>query len=203
MTTQSRTRSEMTLEEFLGWSRIDEKPSLDYFNGWIDVKVSPQRKHSVIQMRMTAELNRFAEPTRLGLAFPKLRSTFAGRSIVPDIVFHLDANIKCDALGEVVNESLIPPDIQIEIRSPDQSVMKTKDKLQHSIANGCPLCWYIDPVRRTIDVYRPGVVPVRLTGHGILDGAPVKPGFRPPVVEIFGWLKYRTQGPLDPGAEPR
>ena len=40
----------MTLEEFLRWSRIDEKPYLEYHDGRIEVKVSPQRKHSLIEM---------------------------------------------------------------------------------------------------------------------------------------------------------
>jgi Uma2 family endonuclease len=203
MATHSRTRSSMTLEEFLKWPRIDEKPYLEYYEGRIEVKVSPQRKHSIIEMRLLDALSRFAEPSRLGLAFPELRCTFSGRSIVPDVVFQLDANIDCDASGEFVNEVFRPPDIHIEIRSPDQSVKKTREKLAHSVANGCPLGWYIDPERRTIDIYRPGIAPERLPAEGFLDGTPVLPGFRVPAAEIFGWLKYRTQGPADPGADPR
>jgi Uma2 family endonuclease len=203
MATHSRTRSDMTLEEFLRWPRIDEKPYLEFYDGRVEVKVSAQKKHSVIQMRLTEVLNRFVEPSRLGLAFPELRCTFAGRSIVPEVVFQLDANIQCDASGEFVNETFLPPDIHIEIRSPDQTVKKTKAKLEHSIANGCPLGWYIDPDRRTIHVYRPGLPLERLQAEGFLDGTPVLPGFRIPFSEVFGWLKYRAQGPANPGADPR
>ena len=196
MATHPRIRSSLSLEEFLKWPRIDEKPYLEYLDGRIEVKVSPQRMHSVIEKRMTRALDQFAEPSGLGAAYPELRCTIAGRSIVPDIVFQLDANIPRDDQGVVLNESLIPPDIHIEIRSPDQSVKKTRAKLEHSVANGCPLGWCIDPDRQTIDVYRPGVAPERLSGEGFLDGAPVLPGFRVAVAEVFGWLVYR-----DPGAE--
>ncbi len=113
MVTRPRTRSSMTLEEFLRWPRIDEKPCLEFHDGRVEVKVSPQREHSLVEMRLTEALNRFSEPSVLGAAFPELRCTFGGRSIVPDIVFQLDANIPCEDRGEVLNESLLPPDIHI------------------------------------------------------------------------------------------
>jgi Uma2 family endonuclease len=203
MATHSRIRSGLTLEEFLRWDRIDEKPYLEYFEGRIEAKVSPQNKHSVIEKKMTQALDRFAEPSRLGAAFPELRCTFAGRSIVPDIVFLLDHKIRCDDHGEILNEMFVTPDIHVEVRSPDQSVKKTKQKLEHSVANGCPLGWYVDPERRTIDVYRPGLAPQRLSADGFLDGTPVLSGFRLPVVDVFGWLKYRAQGSDNPGAGNR
>jgi Uma2 family endonuclease len=203
MATRSRARTGMTLEEFLKWPRIDEQPYLEYFDGRIEVKVSPQRKHSVIEKRMIQALDQFAEPSGLGSAYPELRCTFAGRSIVPDIVFQLEVNIPRDEQGEVLNECFVPPDIHIEIRSPDQSPKKTGEKLEHSLANGCPLGWYIDPERRTIDVYRPGLAPERLPADGFLEGAQVLPGFRMPVGDIFGWLKDRPRNPADPGADPR
>ena len=52
----------MTLEEFLRWPRIDEKPYLEYVDGRIEVKVSPKGSIAVIEMRMThGAWNAFAE----------------------------------------------------------------------------------------------------------------------------------------------
>lgn len=203
MATRPRTRPSMTLEEFLRWPRIDEKPYLEFHDGRIEVKVSPQKKHNVLERRLLDAFNQFAEPGKLGLAFPELRCTFAGRSIVPDVVFLRDANIQCDDHGELVNETSIPPDIHVEIRSPEQTVRKTKEKLEHSVANGCPLGWYIDPYRRTIDVYRPGPRIERLPAVGFLDASPVLPGFRLAVSEVFGWLIYRDPKADNPGTEDR
>ncbi len=203
MATHPRTLEVKTLEEFLRWSRIDEKPYLEYIDGRIEVKVSPQRKHSAIEGKLCQALDQFAEPSRLGLAMPELRCTFAGRSIVPDIVFHLNKNIQTDETGVFVNEVFIPPDIHVEIRSPGQSVKKTKQKLEHSVASGCALGWYIDPERETIDVYRPGADPERLSPDGFLDGAPVLPGFRLAVADVFGWLRYRPARQNNPGVAPR
>ncbi len=128
------------------------------------------------------------------MAFVELRCTFAGRSIVPDVAFLLEEHIDTDEQGRFVNETPIPPDIHVEIISPDQSVTKSHEKLVHSTSNGCPLGWLIHPERETIDAYRPGRPPERLADDGVLDGEPVLPGFRVPVAEVFGWLVLRRPG---------
>jgi Uma2 family endonuclease len=198
MATRSQARTGMTLEEFLKWPRIDEKPYLEYFDDRIEAKMSPKTLHSVLQGEIFAELNRIARPTRIGRAFTELRCTFAGRSIVPDVVFLLDEHIEVDAQGLFVNEIMIPPDIHVEIRSPRQSIKKSKEKIQHSVDHGCPLGWFLDPDRQTIDVFRPRVPPERLPDDGFLDASPILPGFRVAVAEVFGWLIYRR-----PEADPR
>ena len=200
MATHPRIRSGLSLEEFLQWPRIDEKPYLEYLDGRIEAKVSPQTLHSVLQGRILDRLNRQALPDKIGQAFPELRCTFAGRSIVPDVVFLLDEHIHVDARGRYVNEILTHPDIHIEIRSPKQSPKKTKQKLEHSISQGCPLGWYLDTDRETIDVFRPGLPPERLPADGFLDASPVLPGFRIAVSEIFDWLIYRKPDADQPEA---
>jgi Uma2 family endonuclease len=202
MATHPKIRSGVTLEEFLRWPDADEQPYKEFIDGKIEVKVSPQKKHNVLELGLCQALNQFATPGRLGLAFPELRCTFEGRSIIPDVVFLVEAHIACDDRGEYVDETPLPPDIQVEIISPDQSETRSKQKLVHSTAHGCRLGWLIHPYRRTIDVYRPGVPPERLASDGFLDGVPVLPGFRLAVSEVFGWLRHREPTPNDPGAGP-
>jgi Uma2 family endonuclease len=153
--------------------------------------VSPQKKHSLLTSRCLEHLNRWAEPARLGYAFPELRCTFAGRSIIPDVVFLLEKHIEVETSGEPVNETLRPPDIHIEIISPDQGMKKACEKLAHATAHGCPLGWLIHPEKKTIDVFRPGQPALRMPSNGVLEGEPVLPEFRLPVAEVFGWLKLR------------
>jgi Uma2 family endonuclease len=144
-----------------------------------------------LTLRFLESLNGWAKPSRLGLALPELRCTFAGRSIIPDVVFLLREHIEIDDDGEPVNRIWRHPDIHVEIISPDQSVQKARRKLTHSTSNGCPLGWLIDPEKKqkTIDVFRPGRPPERVPTGGVLDGEPVLPGFRLPVAEVFGWLR--------------
>ncbi|WP_406697196.1 Uma2 family endonuclease [Singulisphaera sp. Ch08] len=190
----------ITLAEFLALP--EEEPSLEFINGRIEAKGFPQKKHGVIEFKLTESLNRFAEPSYLGMAIPELRCTYAGYSIVPDVVFQLDAHIGTDEQGEIQNETFHPPDIHVEIISPDQTPRTAREKLTHSTSNGCALGWLIDPDKKWIDVYRPGQPPMSLALDGALEGEPVLPGYRLPVAEVFGWLKRRRPERPTTGADP-
>jgi Uma2 family endonuclease len=81
------------------------------------------------------------------------------------------------------------PDVVVELLSPSDSLQMTEEKMGEYIANGAQLGWLIDPVRRRVQVYRPGRPPEvldnppRLAGDPemlgcVLDLAPVwDPGF--------------------------
>ncbi len=42
--------------------------------------------------------------------------------MIPDVVFLLEEHIETDERGEILDPTLRPPDIHVEIVSPDQSV---------------------------------------------------------------------------------
>ncbi|MEO6808923.1 MAG: Uma2 family endonuclease [Isosphaeraceae bacterium] len=202
MASMPRIHKGLTLEEFLKLPDIEEPPCLEYIDGRIERKAVAQTKHIVIQSRLNERLDQFARPSQLGESFPELRCTFAGRSIVPDIVFFLEDHIELDDQDEYANVVRRPPDIHVEIISPDQSVAKTHRKLLWSVTNGCPLGVLIHPERKTINVYRPNQEPERLAPDGAIHGEPVLPGFRLPVAEVFGWLVRRKPNPPASGVDP-
>jgi Uma2 family endonuclease len=184
----ARVQKTFTLEEFLRLPEIDEHPYLEYSDGRIEAKVSPQGKHSSIETKLSAHLDAYSERRGLGGAFVELRCTFAGRSMIPDIVFLREEHIETDETGEIKDENLRPPDIHVEIVSPDQSISKCREKLVFSTANGCPLGWLIDPGRKKVEVYRPGLPVERLPGDAAVAGSPVLPGYRLRLSKLFGWL---------------
>jgi len=174
MASPSQVREGLTLEEFL--LLPEEKPYLEYIDGRIEAKVSPQKSTACSPFACSSASTSSPSRIALGWAFPEPRCTFEGRSIVPDVAFLLKVHIELDALGEPLDETPFPPDIHIEIISPDQPIKLSHDKLLHSTANGCPLGWLIHPYKKTIDVYRPGRPPERLALEGVLEGEPVLPG---------------------------
>lgn len=203
MGSPARVGEMLTLEAFLRMPGIDERPYKEFIDGRVETKMSPQMRHALITMRLLTHLLRHAEPLRLGLPFPELRCTFAGRSIIPDVVFLLAAHIVVGEDGNVLNPTLRPPDLHVEIVSPDQSVQKCREKLRFSVSHGCPLGWLIDPERETGHVYRPGRRARLMPDNGILDGEPVLPGYRLPVVELFGWMKpWPDRDPAAPSESP-
>lgn len=183
---------------------IDERPYKEFIDGRIETKMSPQKKHGLLQKRQMNHIDAFSETRGLGQAFPELRCTFAGRSIIPDIAFLLDEHIEADEDGVILDPTLRPPDIHIEIVSPEQSARKCREKLVFSTSNGCPLGWLIDPIRETVHVYRPGQPPEQIPADGFLEGDPVLPGYRLAVAELFDWLKVRRPGrdPAPPSGSP-
>ncbi|MHC5539794.1 Uma2 family endonuclease [Singulisphaera rosea] len=199
MASPSRVQETMTLEAFLALP--EEKPYLEYIDGQIEPKVSPQFKHGWIEFKLTESLNRYAEPLGLGFAVPELRCTFVGRSIIPDVAFLMDSHVETDNRGEFSDEIWRPSDLHVEILSPEQSIRKTREKLEHSTSNGCQLGWLIDPGKKTVDVFRPGQLPERLSADGFLDGGAVLPGYRVSATEIFGWLR-RQGNVVPPSGEP-
>src|SRR3954471_978942 len=98
MASPARVQEQMTLNQFLRLS--EEEPPLEYIDGRIQADVSPQKKHGKIEVGLVNSMNHFAEARGLGEAFPELRCTFAGWSIVPDVAFLLVAKIELDDDGE-------------------------------------------------------------------------------------------------------
>src|SRR5690242_9495306 len=101
----------ITLEEFL--KLPEEEPPLEFDNGEVTQKVSPQGKQSVIQSELCEFFNRFTRPRKLARAFSELRFTCAGKSYVPDVAIYLSDRIPLDAAGEVANTFTEPPDIAV------------------------------------------------------------------------------------------
>jgi Uma2 family endonuclease len=61
------------------------------------------------------------ETLKRAYAFPELRCTFGGRSLVPDVAVLLWQQIQFDEDGETLDDVLIAPYWAIEILSPQQS----------------------------------------------------------------------------------
>ncbi|MEG3904469.1 Uma2 family endonuclease [Microcoleus sp. B4-C5] len=176
----------LTLEAFL--KLPETQPASEFINGRIHQKSMPQGKHSRLQLKFCNAVNLVAEAERIALAFPELRCTFGGRSIVPDATVFAWDRITFEADGEVPNSFEIHPDWTVEILSPDQKATKVISNILHCLKYGTQLGWLVDPEERFILAFIPGREPVELTGQ---DRLPV-PSFLTldfTVEQVFGWLK--------------
>ncbi|MBI2899200.1 MAG: Uma2 family endonuclease [Planctomycetes bacterium] len=95
-------------------------------------------------------------------------------------------------LGRLPGESIpdghirIPPDLAIEVVSPNDLFSEVEAKVDEYLAAGVRLVWVIDPAVRTAHVYRPGTPDaLRLDENQELDGGDVLPGFLCPLREVF------------------
>ncbi|MEH2249647.1 Uma2 family endonuclease [Nostoc sp.] len=178
----------LTLEEFL--KLPETKPSLEYINGQIIQKPIPQGKHSILQGELVSNINSVTKPQRVALAFPELRCTFGGRSIVPDVAVFAWERIPLDERGDVANIFKTYPDWTIEILSPDQSQTKVTGNILHCLKHGSRFDWLIDPDERSVLVYPPKQQPELLQEEQeILPVPDLVSDFQLTVRQLFGWLK--------------
>lgn len=183
---QAVTRK-LTLEEFL--QLPETKPASEYIDGQIVQKPMPQGKHSSIQGELLPAINAIVKPQRIGRAFPELRCTFGGRSIVPDIAVFVAERIPRDPDGTVANVFAIAPDWTIEILSPDQNQTKVTKNILHCLDYGTRMGWLIDPDEQTVFVYLPQQQPQVFD----LPAAPlIVPAFadrlKLTIGDLFAWL---------------
>lgn len=77
-----------------------------------------------------------------------------------------------------------PPDLAVEVVSPNDKVYDISDKVDVYLRAGTQLVWVVDPSSRTVIVHRPdGIAAYDL--NGVLDGGSVLPGFTLAVRDIF------------------
>jgi Uma2 family endonuclease len=141
----------LTLEEFL--QLPETKPASEFIDGQIIQKPMPQGKHSTVQGDLVPAINTVLKPNHIARAYPELRCTFGGRSVVPDIAVFIWERIPRDENGKVSNTFAVSPDWTIEILSPDQSQTKVVRNILHCLANGTQMGWLIDPEEELVFVY--------------------------------------------------
>ena len=178
----------LSLEAFL--KQPETKPACEFIDGRVEQKPMPQGKHSRLQLRFCDRVNDSAEAAQIAMAFPELRCSFGGRSIVPDASVFCWERIPFDADGEVANAFETHPDWAIEILSANQTATKVIRNILHCLKQGSQLGWLVDPEERIILVFRPDQLPIELVDDQVL---PVLPdlALALTVNEVFGWLKAK------------
>jgi Uma2 family endonuclease len=177
----------LTLADFLALP--ETKPASEFIDGEISQKPMPKGKHSIVQRELTFTIDRPLTAQKLARAFPELRCSFGGRSIVPDITVFKTDRIPRDPDGTVANDFEIAPDWTIEILSPDQSQTKVVKNIVHCLKNGTTIGWLIDPADRTIFAYYPnGTMEIFDTPKAQLPVPEFAQSIELTVGDIFGWL---------------
>jgi Uma2 family endonuclease len=185
-------REQMTLEQFL--SLPEERPALEYIDGEVVQKVPPNTPHSALQYDFCALVNTYARPRRLAWAFPEHRTTYAGRSTVPDVTVYTWDRVPRDASGRLAERNFVVPDIAVEIRSPGQSFQDSLIRCLWYVANGTRVSIAVEPLDLLVAAFRPAAEPVVFQNAGLLDLTDVISGFSLDVGELLA--------PLDPNWAP-
>jgi Uma2 family endonuclease len=152
----------LTLEAFLALP--ETKPASEYIDGKVIQKPMPKGRHSRLQGKLCAMVNQVCEEAKLAYAFPELRCSFGGRSIVPDVAVFMWERISFTSEGDVPDNFEVAPDWTVEILSPEQQPNRVLDNVLHCLDHGSRLGWFIDPDDASILVFLPQQQPTLYRG---------------------------------------
>jgi Uma2 family endonuclease len=184
------TEQSLTLEEFL--ELPEKEPALEYEYGEVTQKVPPQLNHAILQARLAGLLNNFAVPSCLAMAVTELRTTYGGFSRLPDVAVYRWERIPVDAEGWVVDGALTaPPDIAIEIVSPDQRVSAQLRRCVEYVNAGAVIALLVDPDDHSVVIVRPDRPVQTARGDERIDLDDVLPGFELTAQQLFDTLRLR------------
>jgi Uma2 family endonuclease len=79
----------------------------------------------------------------------------------------------------------VVPDLAVEVLSEGNTPAEMRRKLKEYFLAGVPLVWFVDPDRRTVQVFTAPDVSTVYTEEQTLDGGDVLPGLRLAVRDIF------------------
>lgn len=177
---------DLSLEEFL--ELPEEEPALEYESGRIIQKVSPQGQHGRLQPGLAGLIDQFANPRKVAVSFTELRGTFGGRSYVPDLSVYRWSRLSINTAGKIANKMTEPPDLVVEIVSPEQSVTALLRRCLWFVSHGVAIALLIDPDDESVVSFRPHQVPASLTDSDRIDLDEVLPGFVLTVQDVFNLL---------------
>lgn len=180
---------DMSLDQFLALP--EEELALEYEDGRISSKVSPQGQHSQLQSGLVELFLRFGRPSKVAWAYTELRATYGGRSYVPDLSVYRWARLPIQANGKIANQFIEPPDLVLEIVSPDQSSTALVRRCLWYVSHGVAVALLIDPDDESVLSFRPNQVTASLTDADRIDLDDVLLGFELTVQQVFDLLQVK------------
>ena len=174
----------MTAEEFARRPQPADGSKEELVRGEIEKMPPTKGIHGIVQLRFGRLIGNFADEHRLGwvvtesgVVLDRDPDTVRG----PDVSFY--SNARQPNPPEAYFE--IPPDLVVEVLSPDDRPGKVRDKIAQYLASGVKLVWVADPQTRSVTVY-PGTLPgSKLSESDTLDGGTVLAGFTARVADFF------------------
>jgi len=178
-----------TAAQTISAQQLFETPGLERFElveGGLVPMSPPGFDHGRIGVDVSAVLREFVQPRELGVVaaeagFFVSHDPDTVRS--PDVAFVRTERIPPGGVRAFFDGA---PDLAVEVISPFDRASEVLAKARDWLRFGCIAVWTIDPETRTVTVYGNGPQMLCLTESDTLACEELLPGFRLPIVQIFG-----------------
>lgn len=152
------------------------------------VEKSMGAKADKIAGRLTGWLDQYCVEHNLGHAFGSA-TAYRCFSWQQDRIRIPDSSVVL--AGRFPNEEvpdgyiLIPPDLAIEVLSPNDLAEEVEAKVNEYLTAGVRLVWVVSPMSRTVQVRRPDSTSATVSESKTLSGEDVLPGFSRKLADLF------------------
>jgi Uma2 family endonuclease len=184
-----------------GVEPIDVPDGYEQIDGRL-VEMHVGAKSAWVGGNVFSQLLAFCQQQKLGWVFPSetIYRCFPNRKTArkPDASFVRTGRLP----GEIPpdGEIKIPPDLVVEVVSPNDTYYDVARKVKEYLDVGVRLVWVINPDSRETCVHRPGRTTAMVLEGQDLDGEDVVPGFRSPLASCLLPPEHETNGQTE-GAE--
>ncbi|RKU39143.1 hypothetical protein C6496_03360 [Candidatus Poribacteria bacterium] len=170
--------TDMTLEEFLE----SDLERYEYVKGELIPMPPTSGEHGDISMCLVRYLMPYVYENQLGRVYTSDTGFKIGdRFLIPDVAF-----VSTERLPDDRRKAFsIPPDLAVEIVSPTDVLFRVFEKALTYLSGGTQLVWVIEPVAKTVTVYRSETDIKVLTREDTLSGEDVVEGFSCKVSQLF------------------
>ena len=134
----------------------ETKPALEWINGRVVQKVSPQRKHALAQTRFAAALDAWAEAHGNGNVGTEWEFRVAPpgenrRPLVPDVAYVSFERLPFEDEG-AADIPRVAPSAVVEVLSPSDSTADVEEKVRVYLAAGADVLFLVDTDERNVAV---------------------------------------------------
>lgn len=170
--------TDMTLDEFCE----SDLEGYEYVKGKLIPMAPPTMEHGEISMNLSFLLSLHVRENQLGRLYPADTDFKLGdRLVKPDIAF-----VSTTRLPENKRQaSPVAPDLAVEVVSPTDIQYRVAEKAFAYLDAGTRLVWVVEPVGKTVTVYRSKTDIKTLTSNDTLSGEDVVEGFSCQVAQLF------------------
>jgi Uma2 family endonuclease len=179
------SEKKMTAEAF--WQLASNRENIELVEGVLLSMSPPGGEHGDVTSEIILILRGFVKQHQLGKVLTESGFRLKANPDTvrsPDVSFLATANLPPDGLpaGFITG----PPDLAIEVVSPNDTASIIQDKVQDYLSAGSQLVWLVYPQQRIVIVYYPDGTAKTLHEQDTLAGETVVPGFSCRVADFFG-----------------
>ena len=168
----------MTLDEFCE----SDLEGYEYVKGKLIPMAPPTMEHGEISMNLSFLLSLHVRENQLGRLYPADTDFKLGdRLVKPDIAFVSTARMPENKR----QASPVAPDLAVEVVSPTDIQYRVAEKAFAYLDAGTRLVWVVEPVGKTVTVYRSKTDIKTLPSNDTLNGEDVVEGFSCQVAQLF------------------